>query len=57
MVSLQSIFSIEESFFYDKDVKHLKFKDELIKTALIFSKLDEISSYLCVFSGLRDFRY
>jgi len=35
----------------------MKFKDELIKTALIFSKLENISSYLFLFLGLRDFRY
>jgi hypothetical protein len=35
----------------------MKFKDELIKTALIFSKLEDTSSYLFVFLGLRDFRY
>jgi hypothetical protein len=35
----------------------MKFKDELIKTALIFSILEEISSYPYVFLGLRYFRY
>jgi hypothetical protein len=35
----------------------MKFKDELIKTALIFSKLEDISSYPFVFLGLRDFGY
>jgi hypothetical protein len=44
-------------FFNDKDALHMKFKDELIKTALIFSKLEEISLYSFVFLGLRDFRY
>ena len=44
-------------FFDDKDALHKKFKDELIKTALIFSKLEYILSYPFVFLGLRDFRY
>jgi len=44
-------------FFDDKDALHMKFKDEIIKTALIFGKFEDISSYPFVFSGLRDFRY
>jgi len=35
----------------------MKFKDELQKTSLIFSKLEDISTYPYVFLGLRDFRY
>ena len=44
MVSLQSILSIEEKFLYDRCVTY-EVKNEIIKTALIFSKLEEISLY------------